>query len=661
MNIPRQQARPLGRRRGRRKKAALPAALTAVFALSGCMTSRWSDRPLEPTRLNSAEVAAIPPSPAKPTTAPTTAPMGGPVDPYAPSGYQGKVALTPRPEGIAYPGSVDAIVVSADQAKLVQASGAPRAASNRPQSFALAAVSAITGGKPDANANGSRGAIGGKTDPAVKPTAAQIMENGPVPAPDNIPPPTQGIYALDLSTALRLDERENPTIAISRAGILEALALQTAAQALLAPSLNAGMSYNGHTGNLQRSSGQILSLSKQTLYVGGGARAVTAETVGIPAINIASPLTEALYEPLAARQRVGAAQFNAQATANSVLLEVAQLYLDLLAAEKDLEAQRFSETQLHEVVVMISNFAKTGEGTDADANRAIVDWKLLRARVQGAEGDVAVASARLSQYLNLDPGVRLRPLVGEFAPVSLIDIASPVDGLIQTALRRRPELGARTAEIGIADAKYREERARPLLPTIWMGMSGGGFGGGSNLVPPLLGSFGGRTDFDVRAYWTLNGLGLGNLALIKNRRAQINEAVAFRSRTINRVRDEVTTALSLARARLNQIEVARRELASAEEGYREDYNRARNEKARPIEVLDSLRLLREARVNLIRAINLYNVAQFQLYVSLGSPPPVGPPAVGPQAKPPIANPLRVPLTVDDDDTPPAEFENGGRP
>ncbi len=49
----------------------------------------------------------------------------------------------------------------------------------------------------------------------------------PVPSPPVVPPPL-GEYPIDLSTALRLAEAENPTIAAARARIIEALALQTA-------------------------------------------------------------------------------------------------------------------------------------------------------------------------------------------------------------------------------------------------------------------------------------------------------------------------------------------------------------------------------------------------------------------------------------------------
>ena len=183
-------------------------------------------------------------------------------------------------------------------------------------------------------------------------------------------------------------------------------------------------------------------------------------------------------------------------------------------------------------------------------------------------------------------------------------------------------MGARTAEIGEAEFRVKEEVGRPLLPTLWLGFSGGGFGGGSNLSTPLVGRFAGRTDFDVRLYWTLMNFGAGNMALIRQRQAQVGQAVAERALTINRVRSEVIGAQADARAARHQIDIARRELASSHAGFHEDLDRSRDNIGRPIEVINSLNLLARARVDLIDAMVRYDQAQFRLWVALGSPPPL---------------------------------------
>ncbi len=113
--------------------------------------------------------------------------------------------------------------------------------------------------------------------------------------------------------------------------------------------------------------------------------------------------------------------------------------------------------------------------------------------------------------------MRLEPAGGPLVPLHLIDLNSPQFDLIRIAMQQRPDIEARTAAIAEAEAHYKQEIGRPLLPTVWLGFSGGVFGGGSNLTPPLVGNFAGRSDFDVRVYWTLLNLGAGNASLIKER------------------------------------------------------------------------------------------------------------------------------------------------
>jgi outer membrane protein TolC len=445
-----------------------------------------------------------------------------------------------------------------------------------------------------------------------------------------IPTPA-GTYPIDLATALRLADIANPTIGAARTRILEALALQLSARTLLVPSLNYGADYHGHTGVLQRSSGKILDVSLQSLYVGAGASTAIAGTLAIPGVNVYSPLTDALFEPLAARQRLAGARFGAAAVSYDILLDVARLQIELLGNDSILQAQRRSETQFHEVYRITRNYFESGEGRDADANRARAQWQRWRALVQKAEEELAVTAARLANRVNLDPAVRLEPLGGPLVPINLVDLNSEQSDLIRVAMQRRPDIAARTAAIAEAEAHYQQEIGRPLLPTFWLGFSGGVFGGGSNLVPPLVGNFAGRTDFDVRLYWTLLNLGAGNLSLIKERNASIGQAIAERARTINRARSEVSESLAEARAAWNEIEVARRELTAAETSFKADLDRTMSRGAGqprdvlPIELLNSLDLLAAARVNLIRAVVHYDQAQFAMWVSLGSPPPLEPP------------------------------------
>ncbi len=322
---------------------------------------------------------------------------------------------------------------------------------------------------------------------------------------------------------------------------------------------------------------------------------------------------------------------------------MALLHFDLLQAEASLELRRESESESAEIARLTAAYARAGQGFKADADRGASETLLIHREVQRGEEEVAVASARLAHRLHLDPVVRMRPVTAAIAPIALIDLSTPTEELVRVALQRRPEMTARAARIAESQTHYRQELARPLLPTVWLGFSGGMFGGGSNLVPPLLGNFAGRTDFDVRVFWTLQGLGVGNLALQKQQLARVGQRVGEQSQMIAQVRRELAAARAEALAARQQVEITRVQLATAIDGYREELARIRGTVGRPYEAKVSVDFVNMARQAHLAAIIRYNKAQFRLFVALGSPPPLDRPADEPLPPAPVAYPPLPPL------------------
>src|SRR5258708_1893438 len=121
-------------------------------------------------------------------------------------------------------------------------------------------------------------------------------------APAGIAVPIPGaeaqILPIDLASAWRLAGVNNPTIAAAREVINERLAEQLQARSLLLPTANAGANVRVHRGNLERARGIILNVDSQSVYFGGGARSVAAESVAIPAIRLFSHLGDAIFEAL---------------------------------------------------------------------------------------------------------------------------------------------------------------------------------------------------------------------------------------------------------------------------------------------------------------------------------------------------------------------------
>jgi outer membrane protein TolC len=128
---------------------------------------------------------------------------------------------------------------------------------------------------------------------------------------------------------------------------------------------------------------------------------------------------------------------------------------------------------------------------------------------------------------------------------------------------------------------------------------------------------------------------------VKQRKSQAGQAMADRSIVLNEIRTEVSTSRAKALALRSQVAVARYGLKTAEDGFRQDKIRLRESLSLPIEALDSLRLLSDARVALIEAITRANRTQFALFVSLGAPPPLN--AVAPIPPQPVLPVLPAPV------------------
>jgi outer membrane protein TolC len=471
-----------------------------------------------------------------------------------------------------------------------------------------------------------------ESQPAQKPDAPEAAPNPRELEPDlalaapSLPPPVK-TYPIDLCTALRLAETENPTIGITRQLIEEALANQLRAKALLLPTMRAGSNYHLHSGVLQNSFGEMRVLNESSLYAGGGARTLAAETVAIPMVQVFSPLADAFLEPLVARQFVAVRSAQSAAVSNRVLLDVASRFLELVSAEAELQAIKQSEEDMNQVVQLTAAFAKAGRGRVADAQRARAEALLLHTQEQRAEERVAVTSANLAQLLNLDTSVQLQTPCKITGLVELMDINKDPDVFVRQAQIARPELAAAAAEIARRSAMLTQEQVRPLLPTISVNYSAGTFGGYTNrsdLIPAgaltAFGKFGSRADFDVLAFWTAQNMGLGNRARQNERRAQRDIATGEQVQMLNLVRREVVAAYGRAEAGRRRIDIVQLQLQTAEAGFAADLRRIRGGEGLPIEILNSVNRLVSARLNVIESFLEYNQSQFALFVAVGRPP-----------------------------------------
>ena len=431
------------------------------------------------------------------------------------------------------------------------------------------------------------------------------------------------VQPLDLATALRLAGVDNPDLNLARQRVVEAVAVRQLAAAQILPTINLGTNYDSHTGNLQQSNGNILAVNRSAVYVGAGANAIGSGTVNIPGVFLGGNIAQGIFGYLTSKQFVVQREYAATAVRNQVFLQVALAYTELIRAEGIRAISLQAQEEAREVARLTAAFAQTGQGRQADADRAATELARRVGEVYSAEGLILTRSAELSRLLNLDPSLRLHPTDAFVVPLPIVPDPQPLAELIALALLRRPELGERRAVIREAFLSLEGAKVLPFSPTVLIGLSAGGFGGGSNLVRPVFGSFNSRSDFDAIGYWTIQNMGVGNVALIRTARARLGATRFQELQVLNRVRAEVASAYARTHARFAQIETTEAAVRSGLSGFREDFDLTRQQGLRtvlPIELLNNFRLLNQARREYLDAIVEYNRAQFELYVALGQPP-----------------------------------------
>jgi outer membrane protein TolC len=403
--------------------------------------------------------------------------------------------------------------------------------------------------------------------------------------------------------------------------VREALALHLQAKALWIPNLNAGVDYFRHDGVQQNLfTGENFRKGRQSFFVGGG-----------PSLSVG--LTDAIFTPLAARRVVAARRADLQAARNDVLLQVAQAFFTVQAARGRLLGLGAS-IQRADLLVNFATGLAPSLIPPLEINRAQTELQSLRQTQQVAIRDWQVASAQLAEVLLLEPTTLMEPIEPPFLQVTLVPCDQTPEELVLVAVNNRPEIASQRELVAAAEQLLRREKNRPFLPTLVVVspstttglLAAGNLSSGPN---GLLNSNGSRLDIETAAVWQLQNGGVGNIGLIRQRRAERDVASIEFTRTVFRVKSQVAQAVArLQTARLRVVETeegVKQAVESADKnfiGLRET-TRPAGELLRlvirPQEVVAAIIALELAYEQYAYAIGEYNTAQFDLYRALGQP------------------------------------------
>jgi outer membrane protein TolC len=226
-----------------------------------------------------------------------------------------------------------------------------------------------------------------------------------------------------------------------------------------------------------------------------------------------------------------------------------------------------------------------------------------------------VASSRLAQLLRLDPTVPLVPQEPAVVPIHLFQSDEPVQSLVAQGLLARPEVRESRALVCEAVNRLEREQYAPLIPSVLLGVSEGGFGAG---LGGNISSFADRLDADAVAWWELRNLGHGEAAARKEMRSRLEQARWREVSMLDQIAREVVEAHAQVEARQKQLKIAEEAVTIARSSYDKNLDRIQNAQGLPLEALQSIQALSQAQREYLRVVTDHNLAQFALQRAIGS-------------------------------------------
>jgi len=448
-----------------------------------------------------------------------------------------------------------------------------------------------------------------------------LLTEGSVPitlAPGQ-PAPTDQPLPINLATALKLSDARPLMVAAAQVKVQIAAAQLEKAQVLWLPNINLGTDYINHGGGSQNVNGSLVPQGTNFFIAGGS-------------LEVRFATTDAIFEPLAARQVLQASKVDVQTARNEALLATAEAYFSVQQARGSYAALTDAVSKGRDLVKRVEALAK-GLAAPDEIDRARTLLAELEQATTLARQQWRVASARLTRVLRLNPAAVVVPLEPDHLQVTLISPAQPVDILIPIGLTNRPELASHQALVQATLMRLKQEKLRPLIPSVLITGNGtpdflyqGGIfatGTGGNLN-----QWAGRSDVSAQVVWKVENLGFGNRARVHERKAQTELAMI----ELYNVQDTVAAEVVQAKAELDSA-VFR--VTQAEKGLKESLaTYSGNLKGlgqttrfgdvlslvnRPQEVVAALQQLQHAYLNYYLTVADYNRSQLRLFYAMGYP------------------------------------------
>ncbi len=401
---------------------------------------------------------------------------------------------------------------------------------------------------------------------------------------------------VDLATALRLAGADNIDVRLALEKMAEAKAADEAATWQFFPWLSPGISYRAHDNRIQNVEGRMIDVYRDSTSFG-------------PSLMLQLDIGESIYRKLAASRLSSAAVHGAEARLQETLSSAVAAYFECAEAQAGVALARENVSLSEEYYRQLGKAGEAGLAFRGDVLRVRSQMERQRADFAAAVEKQSLASTRLGQILRINPRIQLLAQESELTPVVMVQTNSPLGGLIQKALSRRPEIFESQANVEAAAETRKGARYGPLYPSLGAQVFVGGLEGGNQVSHTSAAE---SQDYQVTLSWRIGPGGIFDRSRTRLAESRLRSAELVSSKVQEDIARQVADALASAVAAGEKLARLTSAMAAADEAFRLARSRREFGIGVVAETILAEQEFTRLRLDQLNAISRHNKAQYQL-------------------------------------------------
>ncbi|MDG2169870.1 MAG: TolC family protein [Opitutales bacterium] len=422
------------------------------------------------------------------------------------------------------------------------------------------------------------------------------------------------VMQIDLTSALRLANDQNTDLAIQLERVKRAEIGKDIAWHQWLPTIRAGYGTADQNGPLQNTNGSTIDADRTASSKGFGLPTVGSGLAPKPGVALELDLAEGIFQPLAASQKLKAAQAEEMEARQNLALEVAGAYYELVQSQRQMTIAGEAADNAGALAKATADFAEAGEGLQADAERAGVESLLQKHNLEAARIRSTAASSRLVQLLRLEKSVELAAVDSMIVPLSFFPVEPQLDSLLNKALTNRPELKRYEALVKAEKATLNQESWGLLIPKLGATYSDTNYKG---RISGTSSSYDNRDETSIALYWELENLGFTSWAKKESQQSRVREAQAREQQAESDIIADVHLALAQCRAAGKQVEFLKEAVDRARKAFELSQDRIYEGQGLPLEALQAMKALEQVESLYLNVSAQRNLSQLYLLAATG--------------------------------------------